>query len=212
MPTTVRIQQSHLLNERFELPSEGLDRVVKSYREAWDKQSERTISGLEEVTGLTFAQNYIDCYIINPNEEGAISYPLIIGGGYKPREFTLLLSHELAHILADDNEQRQNWHERAKLLYPKEEEYVANHILAHAVLEALYTEVFHDTDSIIRDIRYRENYPLHKRSWDIVSEQGYKHIIQTIKEGKRGIAEGDKRYGRKSDFFLKGQGEGVRRR
>ena len=57
--TLVRIQSSFLLNDRFELPTKGLERAVKAYQKAWGKVGSKIIRGLERVTGLTFFPNVI---------------------------------------------------------------------------------------------------------------------------------------------------------
>ena len=181
----VRIQSSFLLNERFELPTEGLAEVVDRYRKAWEKVSQKTITGLEKVTGLPFSHSLIDCYIANSQSRDQISHPLVIGGGYTNREFLNALIHSLIHILADDNQQDYNWHEVAKKLWPKQETFVAYHIMTNAVQEALYTDIMNNTDLVInlisesRDLNRGET---HAKAWDVVEEKGYQKVLQDLKD------------------------------
>jgi len=179
--TEVRIQQSFLLNNRFELPTAGLSDIVAAYQEAWRPKAKKVIKGLEQVTGLNFAENYIDAYIANPDDRTAISHPLIIGGGFKPREFVYVLTHELVHSLADDNEQSVNWHEVSAALFHSEKWPLANHVMVHAVLEAYYTDVLNNIDHVLWDIRFRRSYPMHTKAWEIVTLQGYQNILAQLK-------------------------------
>lgn len=185
--TLVRIQSSFLLNDRFELPTDGLDKAVAGYQKAWKKVEKKIIEGLEKVTGLTFFPNVIDCYIANIRFKGNISNPLIIGGAYTPAKFVFVLTHELAHLLADDNKQDYNWHEVAKKLYPKEEKFVAYHIMTNAIQEALYTDVMKNTDLVIQFIEMSDELYLgetHKPALDIVEGEGYKAILKKFKDNQ----------------------------
>ena len=183
----MRIQSSFLLNDRFELPTEGLDKAVVGYQRAWKKTGPKIVKGLEKVTGLTFAPNIIDCYIANTKFKGNISNPLIIGGAYKPADFVFVLTHELVHLLADDNQEDYNWHEVAKKLYPKEEKFVAYHIMTNAIQEALYTDVLKNIDLVIQFISMSDELYLgetHKPAWDIVEREGYKSVLQKFKDAQ----------------------------
>lgn len=180
----VRIRSSFILNDRFELPSEGLQKAVTGYRRAWQKKEKNIMSGLEKITSLTFFPNVIDCYIANAKKFSNISSPLIIGGGYKPPEFVHILTHELMHILADDNTQKYNWHKAAEAAYPKVHKYVAHHIMTNAVFEALYTDIFHDTDIIIwatENIHFFSRPDLHRSAWETVEKEGYQNVLQKVR-------------------------------
>lgn len=180
--TVVRIQQSVWLNDLFRLRYEGLGRVIREYQKAWDKISPRVIPGLEQVTGLNFLHNVIDVYIVDPTAQQNICAPLIISGGYQPREFVYILVHEITHKLLRDNKQGVDWHEIANEIFLKREDAeVKEHIITHAVLEALYTDVIHNVDHVIYDIRYRKSSPSHCRAWEIVTEKGYKEVLAKVK-------------------------------
>ncbi|MEK7557573.1 MAG: hypothetical protein AAB538_06330, partial [Patescibacteria group bacterium] len=129
----------------------------------------------------------IDCYIANVRFKGNISNPLSIGGAYTPSQFVFVLTHELAHLLADDNKQDYNWHEVAKKLYPKEEKFVAYHTMTNAIQEALYTDVMKDTDLVIQFIEMSDELYLgdtHKPAWDIVEKEGYKAVLKKFQDNQ----------------------------
>ncbi len=183
----VRIRSSFVLNDRFELPGEGLRKVVTEYRKAWQKKEKKIMKGLAEITGLAFFPNVIDCYIANARKFSNISSPLIIGGGHKPQEFVHVLTHELTHILAEDNKENYNWHKAAEEAYPKVHKHVAYHIMTNAVFEALYTDVLHDTDVIIwatENTHLFSRADLHRPAWEIIEAEGYQNVLQKIKDNQ----------------------------
>lgn len=178
---TIRIQTSYLLQGRYSLANDGLDKIVKIYQRAWKKQEKPILKALQDVTRLAFAQNFIDVYIDNPTRHSAISNPMIIGGGLSPIDFVLTLTHELIHRLTSDNTSQVNWHWEIQKLYPNEEVLVANHIMVHAILEAIFSKQI-----ISRDIKHCAKFPAYKRAWEIVKEIGYKDIINHFrKEGRK---------------------------
>lgn len=62
---TIRIQRGDLLEDRFELPKLPVN-IVKTYTKVWLKNNigERILQALTHVTGLSFAQNIIDVYVL----------------------------------------------------------------------------------------------------------------------------------------------------
>lgn len=179
----VRIRSSFILNDRFELPSEGLRKVVSGYRKAWQKKEKKIMTGLSKITGLAFFPNVIDCYITNAKKFSNISSPLIVGGGYKPQEFVHILTHELTHILAEDNKQGYNWHKAAEAAYSKLHKHVAHHVMTNAVFEALYTDVLHNTDVIIwatEHIHLFTRSDLHRSAWEVIEAEGYQNVLQKV--------------------------------
>ena len=60
----VRIRQSLVLNEYFELSQDGLNSIVAADGQGCKKKGESIIDGLEKVTGLNYDQNIIDEYVI----------------------------------------------------------------------------------------------------------------------------------------------------
>ena len=184
----VRIRFSFNLNDRFELPSEGLKDVVTKYRQAWQKKEKRIMRGLEKVSGLTFFPNVIDCYIANTKKTSNITSPLIIGGGYRPQDFVHVLTHELIHILAEDNTQNYNWHKAAVAAYPTFHPYVAYHIMTNAVFEALYSEYLHNSDVIIgasENLQLYSRPDLHRPAWEVIETEGYKRVLEKIRAKQR---------------------------
>ena len=186
--TAVRIRQSLVLNEYFELSQEGLNSIVAAYRQAWKKKGEGIIDGLEKVTGLNYAQNIIDVYVIIHYLKDVIGNPIIISGRYLPEEFVQVLTHILIHRLVSDNRQHENWHIRAQKLYPRKDIDVANHIMTNAILEALYVDVMGNTDKVIWSIKHYEIFKkreAHKQAWDFINQYGQQDVVASLKAGKR---------------------------
>ena len=184
---TIRIKNNYLLEDRFELPKLP-EKVVKEYEKAWFKDNigERILRAMTSVTGLTFAQNIIDVYIVNPDIRWSISDPMILGGGIKPSEMPRWLAHELIHRLAADNTTGINWHfvtqKVYKHKYKKESISTLNHVMIHAILEAIYTKLGL-TNEIIHDIEDHKNNHNYARAWEIVEAEGYQKIIEKISNG-----------------------------
>lgn len=181
---TIRIQKSLLLEDCFELPPLP-EKIVHTFQKAWEQAQRRIISSLMHVTGLVFAQNIIDVYIVNPSAMRSISHPLIIGGGLHPSVFPRVLTHELIHCLAADNDTGINWHfviqKILKRKYRNESVLTINHVMIHAILEAVYTNLG-VVDEIVRDKKVSTLFPDYARSWKIVEELGSDAIISQIKK------------------------------
>jgi hypothetical protein len=182
MVPTIRIQSSALLNDFFELPAYGdLKKHILNYQKEWQKWNEKILTTLQGVTGLTFAQKFIDVYVIDSKSKRAISDPLILATSLSNKEFAFYLSHELTHRLTSDNTTRVNWHMRAQSIYSKEDVLVANHIMIHAVLEAVYTRIG-KKEEIEADIVSCQKLTAYKKAWEIVRRDGYQIIIEKLRQ------------------------------
>lgn len=175
--TRIRIHRGFLLEKYFDLSAEGVDKVVLQYRRAWRKQEHFIIPKLEEITGLTCNQKFIDAYVVDAKRKGAISSPMIIGAGTSPADIVVVLAHEFTHRLTMDNTKGVDWHISIQKMYLHEPVLVANHVMIHAILEATFSKKVID-----RDIRYCNKWPAYKRAWEIVKRDGYKNIIENLKQ------------------------------
>lgn len=182
MKTKVRLYIGYLLSQKFNLSIRGLEKKFPILNRAWQKQEEKILEGLNKITGLKFLKNYIDVFLINPNDTPSISHPTIIVVRDDTNRFIRILTHELIHVLCADNTTGINWHIKIQKIFPKENFQTANHIAIHAILEALYIDVLHQPKEIAKDIARCQDKQNYKRAWEIVREEGYKNIINKLKK------------------------------
>lgn len=180
---TIRIQSSYLFEERFNMRP-ITKKEIKEYTVAWKKHEAVLLLAMQNVTGLYFAQNIIDVYVVNPDMIGGLSDPLIIGGGMTPQRFICVLAHELVHRLMFDNTKKVDWHKSAWKIWKKEEHLVAHHVVVHAILEQICLDA-----SLVKmlsedkEIAARSK-NAYNQAWEIVKKEGYKNIIAKLKSYK----------------------------
>lgn len=181
MKTKIRLHIKHKLHQRFKLPTDGLEEKFPSLLKDWKSQENKIIKGLEKITGFNFLQNYIDVFLIDVHTSYSISHPIIVGTAGDNNKIIRMISHELIHKLTWDNTKGIDWHEKIQKIFKTENQLAANHIMVHAILEALYTDILHQPNEIIKDINDCQKLPAYKRAWDVVKEKGYKSIIKQLK-------------------------------
>lgn len=174
--TEIRIEDSALLGSYFDLPSDEVQEKISRFREEWIKQEPVVMKKIEEVTGLICKYSLMDAYIVDTKRTDAISSPIIIGAGNDPSDFVRILAHEFIHNLAVDNVQGEDWSARIQALYQEESQQVANHVMVHAILEAVFSQ-----EEIDRDMDYCKKIPAYEKAWQIVKRDGYANIIQKLK-------------------------------
>jgi len=178
----INIQSSYLLEDRFELPK-ITEKKIKEYQKEWEKYEKHILSTMQDITGLVFNYNIIDVYIVNPFKFGGISRPIVIGGGMSGDRFICVLTHELIHRIMNDNIQKVNWHKKAWSMYSKETHMVAHHVIVHAILEGVLRRT-HNENMLKWDIKISQKSSDYKRAWEIVKKEGYKNIINKLKNSK----------------------------
>lgn len=184
MKTKVRLYIGYLLSQKFNLSVRGLEKKFPLLNRAWHKQEEKILEGLNKITGLKFLKNYIDVFLVNPNDTPSISHPTIIVVRGDVNRFTRILIHELIHVLCADNTKGVNWHFKIQKMFPKENLQTANHIAIYAILEAFYTDLLHQPKEIAKDIAKCQDKPNYKWAWEIVKKEGYKNIINKLRSYK----------------------------
>jgi len=175
----INIQSSYLLEDRFELPKIKEEKI-KEYQKEWKKYEKNTLSAIQNITGLIFDHNIIDVYVVNPFKFGAISKPIIVGGGMSPDRFVCVLTHELIHRIMEDNIQGAHWHKKIKRMYSTETNMVSYHVAVHAILEGVLIKI-NNQDMLIQDIRISNKHADYKRAWEIVKKAGHQNIINRLR-------------------------------
>lgn len=163
----IRFRQTILLDLYFDRKSRWFPEHVK----AWKKVEADTLQKLRAITGLEFAQNFIDVYIVDG--KGAISDPMIIGGNCDSEAFIRNLTHELVHRILTDNTQHTTFDGR--ILYGAGA--MGVHVVVHAVLMAIWAEM--DLIHYIRaDMTKCRKVKEYHQAWDIVNREGYMRILE----------------------------------
>lgn len=182
MKTKIRLQTSWLLNELLNLPTTNLQDDFIDFKKEWDKHENKILNGLKKITGLNFAINYIDVFVVHSKAvKNSISHPLIIKLRKNKNASVRTLVHELTHNLMWDNIQNDNWSLKIQKLFPNENKKTAIHVGVHAILEAVYNDILKNPGGVVKDIEFCQSLPDYKRAWEIVKEEGYKNIIKKLK-------------------------------
>lgn len=155
---------------------------VKKYKEEWSKYENRIIYEMCNILGLNFERNIIDVHIVSGNSR-QFSNPIVIKSGFEPDEFVDVLTHELLHVLFQDNIDifpTQILDE----MFPDESKTTKNHIITHAVLKFLYLDILKDRGRLERNIFNSKRHSSfdYTRAWEIVEEKGYREIINDLKK------------------------------
>lgn len=155
---------------------------VKNYKEEWAKYENVILSRMCEILGLDFKRNIIDVHIVSGNSR-QFSNPIIIKSGFSPDEFVDVLTHELIHVLFQDNIDIFP----TKILdemFLNESKTTKNHIITHAVLKFIYLDILRDFSRLERNILNSKKHSSsdYARAWEIVEEKGYLELIEDLKK------------------------------
>lgn len=152
---------------------------IKKIQKMWDKIGKHILKELEGITRLEFKDDEIPCYVVG--KAIPFSDPLTIPI-YKqePNYFIDTLIHELIHILFTQkgnlSRARKSW-KYIFSKYKKETFDTKIHLPLHAVHTHIYRKFF-SQERLEHDIIELFNINAYKRSWEIVNEEGYPHIIE----------------------------------
>ncbi len=155
---------------------------IKKYKEEWAKYENVILYGVCDILGFNFKRNIIDVHIVSGNSR-QFSDPIIIKSGFSPDEFVDILTHELLHLLFQDNVDIFPT-SILNAIFSDESRTVKNHILTYAVLKFLYIDILHDTRRLERNIlnSKRHGSPDYIRAWEIVENKDYREIITDLKK------------------------------
>ncbi len=160
---------------------EKIKEKVEAYRQAWQKHETKILQGMCECYDLTFYLKTIDVNIspwVAP-----ISTPLLLNTRYEPDQFIDLLTHELFHILLNDNTTLSKdklsavWND----IYPTDDDSTRNHIWVHAGLKYVYIDILKEPNRLQRDIEECQKWASYAKSWGVVEKIGYKELIEKFK-------------------------------
>ena len=162
---------------------------IKSIKQDWEKVGSRVFSLLSELTGLSWKEKKIPCYVIKRSSLLPISSPLTIpieheGGknlySLTKERFIDMLTHELIHNLFIQNEKTDKYFDLIFDKYPGEEFNTVLHLIVHALHKKIFLEIF-DEKRLKKEIEISKFYPEYKRSWEIVEGEGEDKIIEEFR-------------------------------
>lgn len=163
--------------------NEHMKKKVAAYKKAWNPYEKEIIHGMCDLLELEFRQNIIDVNIAP--WFGAFSDPMVIGVIYEPNRFVEVLTHELLHRLLSDNIQTDygtDYPKQWKKLFGEEHSFkTLVHIPVHATLQAVFDDVLHEPERTKHDKKLCEQWPDYHAAWQYVGENGYKEIIDQLK-------------------------------
>lgn len=138
---------------------------IKGINEFWNANHISIEASLKEITGLTFKEKKIPCYL---NMDYSFSDPLSIRI-QEPEKMKETLIHELIHVLFTQNNIKnkkfQNKWNKYWDDFKDEPRLVKSHILVHAVHNLLTGQ---KRDSVKAE---------YVRSWEIVEKEGAQNLV-----------------------------------
>ncbi len=155
---------------------------VEQNKILWEKEEAIILNGLMDVLELDYEENIINVYIIS-GYRGAFSNPTVLNWRLQGTKFVDILTHELIHRLLTFNKQNIPTGEILRTMFPEVTDLLTiNHIVLHAVHQYLYLDVLKVPERFDEDISSSQNkMTAYQAAWDIVTQQGYKNIIERFK-------------------------------
>lgn len=162
-------------------PTDGfLKDQVSMYKEVWNKEGEKVLTAICNVTGLEFKRNQIDVHVVKGNLREHASC-IILKCRYSREEFLCVLIHELIHCLINDNYKVVN----QKHYYEDEDQTTKSHVLIHAILKYVYLDIIREKLLFETNIKrsLESKVTGYMKAWDIVEREGYMNLIEKFKLG-----------------------------
>ena len=152
---------------------------IKEIKKLWDKEEKRVLEELSKVTGLSWKEKEITCYVVGRCRP--FSDPLTMGLRKNRDSFIDVFIHELIHQLftQDSNmvKSKRAWQYINKK-YKKESLTTRIHIPLHAIHTHIFNK-FYGEDRLNQEMTGVKNKD-YVRSWRIVNQEDYKNIIQNF--------------------------------
>ena len=177
--------KKHGWNDWIPPEKEKILERVKNYKEEWGKQGIQVLQEMCGILNLNFQRNVIDVHIVSGNPRG-FSEPIIIKSGFSPEEFVDTLSHELIHVLFQDNIEKVPVSILSEM-FPQESQLTRNHIITHSVLKYIYLEVLKGEPRLNKNIKKSSDASGsdYSHAWEIVEKRGYRELIDEFKNKYR---------------------------
>ncbi len=161
-------------------PKEEITKLIIEYVNLWDEYKVKILTALCDITGLTFRNTELDVHVAFTGRSSSI--PLIVSGIFKADQLIDILTHELIHRLTADNAEQ---HKPNKILHQQFKE-ETNSTRVHIAVFALHTylilDVLKEPARLERDKKRAKMNPDEKRAYEIVDQQGYMSIINSLEK------------------------------
>ena len=163
-----------------EIPNEAdILEYIKKLENAWSNVGENILSALNEITGLSWYEENVVCYVVGKHIP--FSDPLTIPVyALHPIDYAIdVVTHELIHRLLLQPKNIDDTEAKWSKLYEEmdgQSENVIDHVRVHAVHELLYLKLF-DEGRLARDKAEVAKLAEYKQAWDIVEERGAQDIV-----------------------------------
>lgn len=157
---------------------EEIKLYIQKYRDAWRPYEREILSAITKKLNLRFREPFIKAYIVSGNPR-QMSAPLIIKSGYNQEDFVATLTHELIHILLEENADKIIANYTQKFTANEFTKSTRNHILLFATLSFLYTEILLKPDYIekLKLNSKKHSTDDYTKAWEIVEGSGYIKIL-----------------------------------
>jgi hypothetical protein len=150
---------------------------IEGYQRLWSEHEKKILDGIQELSGLRFNEKIIDVYVVHGFHR-AFSDPLVMSSKYEGAEFVDVLTHEIIHRLFTDNTAGQDVSAWVRSRFPDVDDKKAiDHIMVHALHEAIYREVLDDERRLEADVIKSQRFPGYKLAWKKVAEAGCKNLL-----------------------------------
>lgn len=164
------------------------------YREAWREYEDVILRGIVEALDVPFYRSVIDVTLAP--YFGHKSSPLILNFNPDPDVFVDKLTHELLHVIQNDNAvyQSANHYTDKKLdlsstwreLYGTHDQLTLVHIPLHALHKYIYLDILRDPARLKRELTSLEAShtaaaSVYLAAWDYVNQQDYHEMIEPIR-------------------------------
>lgn len=146
----------------------------------WQKDGDKILNELSDVTGLKWKEDKTMCYIVGWSMP--FSDPLTIPV-FKDLHYAFdTLIHELIHQLFIQNDEKGKDYWKYINANYKELPFNARiHIPVHAIHEHIFIKFF-DRKRLNTEIKIMSSYKDYKTSWEMVKKEGYRNIISEFRE------------------------------
>lgn len=160
---------------------------AERYREAWKRYEKNILEGMEGALGVSFYRSVIDVTLAP--YFGSKSVPLIINFRTDPDAFVDVLTHELLHVLQNDNNKLQtlgrNAHggltEEWRSLFGDHERKTLVHIPVHALHKYIYLDILNAPKRLARDIETTKSNIPYAEAWQYVNDHDYRQIVDELR-------------------------------
>ena len=162
--------------------SEETLRYIKKIEPLWRKYESQVLKELAKVTGLSWKEKSITAYVVGSCRP--FSDPLTLRVMKDTNAFIDTLIHESIHQLFIQEGNIKTWKKGwgyTYRKYKKESETTRIHIPLHAIHEHIFRKFF-DEKRLQSELNSVADSPDYKRTWEIVQKNGYKNIIQAMRE------------------------------